>query len=121
MAFYQKGIFDKTLADYNKAIELDPKYAVAYNNRGMLHYYARAFDKAFVDFDKAVELNQQIFVAYNFRGLLYFQKKDYKKAIADYNKAIELNSNTWWLTTIGDTPICMKIIWKKPYLTIIRQ
>jgi len=30
--------FDEAICDYSKAIELDPKYAVAYYNRGQIHY-----------------------------------------------------------------------------------
>jgi len=33
-AYYKKGQTDRAIADYGKAIGLDPKYAHAYNNRG---------------------------------------------------------------------------------------
>src|SRR5215467_16128478 len=33
-AYYRKGDFETALADYNAAIQLDPKYTFAYYNRG---------------------------------------------------------------------------------------
>ena len=33
-AYYEKGDYDRAIADSTKAIALDPNYAIAYNNRG---------------------------------------------------------------------------------------
>lgn len=30
--------FDEAISDYSEAIQLDPKFAVAYYNRGQIHY-----------------------------------------------------------------------------------
>ena len=37
-SFYNEGDFDKAIADYTKAISIDPKYAEAYYNRGQAYY-----------------------------------------------------------------------------------
>ena len=34
VAYGAKGDRDRAIADYNEAIRLDPKFAMAYNNRG---------------------------------------------------------------------------------------
>ena len=44
------------LADCNKALELDPKFAEAYANRGIFKGNAGDFDGAVADYDKVVEL-----------------------------------------------------------------
>jgi serine/threonine protein kinase/Tfp pilus assembly protein PilF len=81
------------LADYNKAIELDPKYVDAYDSRGSLK-----LDKlndtqgALADYNKAIELNDRYTYAYYNRGRLrIYELNDSAGALADYNKAIELN------------------------------
>jgi len=106
------------LHDYNMAIKLNPKIALAYNNRGSLYYSTSKLDKAFLDFNEAIEIDPKIALAYNNRGNVYTSKGDqdmalkyhanitkvkgiyhasaienYIKAIADYTKAIELDPN----------------------------
>ena len=51
----KKGDYDRAIADYNKALELDPKDATAYNNRGYAYRQKGDYDKAIADYDKALE------------------------------------------------------------------
>src|SRR5271170_6283914 len=48
-----KGDLDGALADYNHAIELDPKNAVAYDDRGLLKQNKGDNDGALADYNKA--------------------------------------------------------------------
>jgi serine/threonine protein kinase/WD40 repeat protein/tetratricopeptide (TPR) repeat protein len=52
-----KGDVDGAMANYTKAIELDPKYPWAYHDRGCLRYDSRAFAEALLDFRRPVELD----------------------------------------------------------------
>ncbi|WP_299623492.1 tetratricopeptide repeat protein, partial [Pelagibius sp.] len=83
--------FEKAVADYDKAIELDPKYAAAYNNRGNAHDDLEQFEKAVADYDKAIELDPKYAAAYNNRGNVHYDLEQFEKAVADYDKAIELD------------------------------
>jgi tetratricopeptide (TPR) repeat protein len=74
---------------YNKAIEFNPQYAEAYNNRGKAYYHEMTLS----DYNKAIILNHKYAIAYYNRGNLYFDKKEYDKAFQDYDKAIELDPN----------------------------
>jgi TPR repeat len=61
-------------ADYGKAIELDPKFAPAYN---ALAYAKKGDpDRAIADFDNAIELDPKYTVAYFDRGIAYGNKGD---------------------------------------------
>jgi tetratricopeptide (TPR) repeat protein len=82
---------DRAIADLTKAIEIDPKYADAYNQRGIAFQRNRDFAHAIADQSKAIEINPAFARAYNSRGYAYQQQKDYDRALADYKKAIEID------------------------------
>jgi tetratricopeptide (TPR) repeat protein len=48
---------DKAATDYSKAIELEPNYALAYYNRGIVYYNMGQADLAIVDLKKTIELS----------------------------------------------------------------
>ena len=76
----------------DKAIELNPEFAEAYNNRGLAYYRKSDYDRAIIDLNKAIEIKPQYAEAYNNRSVAYYGKGDYDGAIADASKAIEINS-----------------------------
>ncbi len=62
-AWYNRGVVnaalgntEEALADYDKAIELDPEYPSAYYSRGNLRRKLRDFDGAVEDYSRAIEL-----------------------------------------------------------------
>lgn len=90
-AHMEKGLYDRAISDFNKAIEIDPKHAMAYNNRGNAYNAKGLYDLAISDFDKALEINPRYATAYNNRGYAYNAKGLYDLAISDFNKALEIN------------------------------
>jgi tetratricopeptide (TPR) repeat protein len=52
--------FEKAIQNYNQTIELNPKYASAFNNRGIVHQKLGKEKKAIEDFKKAQELDPSI-------------------------------------------------------------
>ena len=85
------GKHEEAIEDLNKAIELKPDYALAYNNRGIAYNNLGQYDRAIEDYDKAIELDPDYTYAYNNRGIAYNNLGQYDRAIEDYDKAIELN------------------------------
>ena len=55
-AYGLKGDLDRAIADYNKAIELNPTYAPAYNSRGRAYTSKGDYVHAVADVTKAGEL-----------------------------------------------------------------
>jgi tetratricopeptide (TPR) repeat protein len=56
-AYFNQGKVDQAIADYTKAIELDPKIAAAYNNRGIAFKQKGLNSKAVADFQAYLQLN----------------------------------------------------------------
>jgi len=48
---------DKAMEDYNKVIELNPSYGVAYSSRGDIYLQMEDFDNALKDYNKALEID----------------------------------------------------------------
>ena len=87
----EKREYKKAVSDYNKAVETDPGFVVAYLNRGFTYSKMGEYEKAISDYDKAIEINPRYAKAYNNRGLVYRKMGEYDKAISDYTKAIEID------------------------------
>ena len=82
---------EKSLPNYNKAIELNPDDAAAYNNRGAARADQGDLDAAIADLDMAIQLNPDFAEAYYNRGNARRLQGDLNAAIADYDKAIQLD------------------------------
>jgi Flp pilus assembly protein TadD len=85
----------RVLADFNKAIELNPRNASLLNERGSYYYNLKKdFDLAIADYTKAIEIDPKNVTYHSNRGAAYYSKGDYDRAIADYSRAIELNTKS---------------------------
>jgi tetratricopeptide (TPR) repeat protein len=85
-----RGDWAGALADYTKAIELNPNYAFAYNNRGVVKKTNGDLTGALADENKAIELDPNIVEAWYNRGFVKRVKGDLEGALADETRAIEL-------------------------------
>ena len=82
--------YEMAVADFTKAIELDPDFAKAHEYRGYAHYYKSEPGKAVADFTVSIRLKPDD-GTYVMRGFAYSFQREFNKAIADYNTAIRLN------------------------------
>jgi tetratricopeptide (TPR) repeat protein len=90
-AFLQSNNLHAAIDAYDKAIELNPQFVEAYNNRGVAYGKLGSHQQAFDDFNKAIELNPINSMGYFNRGTAYGELGNPQQAINDFNKAIELN------------------------------
>lgn len=84
---------EKALEDFTKAIELKPKYAEAYFQRGKLYLGNNKFVDAVADLSKAIEINPKYLEAYQERRQAYGILNNIPKATEDLNRAIALTSD----------------------------
>ena len=83
---------DNAIADYSEAIRLDPKFAVAYYERGNAWAIQMQYDKAIADYSEAIRIDPKFAVAYFDRGNAWADgEHEHDKAIADYCEAIRLD------------------------------
>jgi tetratricopeptide (TPR) repeat protein len=100
-AYYRRGRIydtrdpDRAILDFNKALELAPKFMSAYKYLWWNHIVKREYDQAIAVMNKAIEVKPNFAAAYNSRGYMYSKKREFDKALADYNKAIELEPNKY--------------------------
>lgn len=78
---------------YDKALQLKPDMAEAYNNRGVAKKNLGQYKAALADYDKALELNPDMVEAYNNRGNVKNNLGQPEAALADLNEAIRLRPN----------------------------
>ena len=87
---YDLQDYQGAIADYSKAIELNPNYSGAYNNRGVSKLNLQDYRGAIADFSKAIQLDPNFSDAYYNRGLSKLALKQKNSACLDWSKAGEL-------------------------------
>jgi tetratricopeptide (TPR) repeat protein len=78
------------VADYTTALDLDPLYARAYNNRGNARATLGDLEWAVEDYDRALELDGSLKLTYFNRGVVHYQLFDYEASIADLEMYLQL-------------------------------
>jgi tetratricopeptide (TPR) repeat protein len=85
------GDFDGAIADFDKAIAIDPTLEAAYVRRGNARYGKADYDNALADYAKAVQLNPNDAIAsFNICNTQY-QRKAYQDALTACNTALKLD------------------------------
>ena len=85
--------YDDAIADYDRAIALNPNDAAAYDSRGVAKTHKGDYDGAIADSSRAIALDPNDAAAYYNRGIVKAHKGDYDGTIADCSRAIALDPN----------------------------
>ena len=81
----------RALEDFSEAIRIDPKFAHAYTQRGVIHSLAGRHDQAIADYDQALRLDPNHAPTYYNRATAHRAKGETSDAIADYRKVLSLD------------------------------
>jgi tetratricopeptide (TPR) repeat protein len=84
------GDLDGAIADFTRAMELNPKDDAPYYNRAQAKRLKKDAAGAITDYTRAIELGSTNPAAYNNRGNARAENNDRDGAIADYTRAIDL-------------------------------
>ena len=82
--------FDQALADFAKALELNPKDADAVFESGVVYEWKKQKDEAIAQYSRAIALNPDLIGPYNMRGVAYASKGMHDQAIDDFTKSLAL-------------------------------
>ena len=94
---------DRARSMFDKAIDLDPGFALAYSRLGLTHWQEWCFgwsqsleclDKAFQLAQKAIALDDSLPEPHGILGMVCLWKKEHEQAIGHLQRAIALNPNS---------------------------
>ncbi|MEI8186381.1 MAG: tetratricopeptide repeat protein [Chlorobiaceae bacterium] len=99
-AKFKSKDFNGAIADYTKALELNPKYVEAYLNRGLAKRSVGDAEGAKVDLKKSIDLDPtpKDAAAYYYRALAKSALGDNDGALSDFKKAADhgnANAKEW--------------------------
>jgi tetratricopeptide (TPR) repeat protein len=84
--------YDLAIAEFTKAIEINPVMGVAYHMRALAYYDKGDTAAAIENFSFVVSFAPSLWWAYLNRGYMHEKRQENNKALADYNSAISLNA-----------------------------
>jgi tetratricopeptide (TPR) repeat protein len=87
------GRDNEAIPYFQRAVELEPRYAGAYSNLGNVYFKQAKYEDAFALYKKAVEIKPDFALGYNNLGNVCVVMGKYDEALAYYAKVIELAPN----------------------------
>jgi tetratricopeptide (TPR) repeat protein len=90
IAFDAKGKHENALNCYTRALEKDPKFAAAYNKRGVIYLLMGNSDLAIADHKRAIDIDPNNGEFRFNRGLDYRLAGQYNPAISDFQTACRM-------------------------------
>ena len=107
------GRYQEAIECLDRAIDINPKYALAWYNKGVVLTRLGRYQEAINCYDRTLELNPKLVPAWNNKGLTLSKLGRNQEAISHINKSLELNSKNkyaysnkgWILNKMGMTPI----------------
>jgi tetratricopeptide (TPR) repeat protein len=91
MSYCQLGMYSQADTAITRSLGLEPKYAFAYNTRGIVELGKQESSKALISFRKAVDLDPSVGYFYLNLGYTLIQAGRPIEAQAAYKKAIEVD------------------------------
>lgn len=90
LAYSLKGLYDRSIEDYDAAIKLNPSFAAALNNRAWAYFRSGRPNEALPDVEKSLRINPGSQHAWDTRAHIRQSFGDFAGAMRDYEMAIHL-------------------------------
>jgi tetratricopeptide (TPR) repeat protein len=89
--------YDAALADFDRALRLDPDFAWAVAGRGETYRLTQRWDEALADFDRAAELEPDDAWNLGSRGLVHRALGRLDDSLRDFDRAVEAEPDDMWV------------------------
>jgi tetratricopeptide (TPR) repeat protein len=86
----ESTMVNKKIRYFTKALELNPRLAMAYDKRGRLYYFKENYDRMMYDYYKFTALRPSNPEGYTMLGLAHLRMGNLDVAIAKFSRAVEL-------------------------------
>lgn len=91
--YYELVRYEEAIADYTKAISLNPNSPDVYYSRAYILYYElKDYESAILDLTESIKLAPNYGDSYAMRGHIYKKLGKFEEALDDYTEACELGS-----------------------------
>lgn len=105
LAYELLGFPGAAMADYNRAIELNPDLLLERNNRAEIYRKQGQLNKAIEEFTYILGKDSTKFYAYYNRGLVFTMQGKYTNAIIDLKKALTLDTTDQLLLSLSSAEL----------------
>lgn len=92
MEYINEGDAENAIKKFTKAVEIDPKFAFAWDNLGISYRKNNQYDKAIEAYQKSLEIYPQGRLPLLNTAITYNLNKEFKQAVVYYKKFISLYS-----------------------------
>jgi len=87
----QSSLAYKKIEYFTKALEVNPRFAPAYEKRGMFYFFQEKYDKVIEDLTRFIRLAPNKADAYRMLAIAYLKVENYDKAIVNFDTAIQVD------------------------------
>lgn len=91
--FLDEQLYDYAIAEFEKCIEIDPKFKKAYCNLGVIYIKRKNYTKAINELSAAIKIDPQFKEAHFNIGLAYLRLGRFEEAKNAANKALDIDLN----------------------------
>lgn len=93
MKAYEAGQFEKSVKLFKEALDIDPKFAFAWDNLGLSYRNLGKFDEALAAYQKSLEVDPYGTMPLQNIAVVYEYKEEYDKAIEAYQRLAEIDAD----------------------------
>ncbi|CAD8116753.1 unnamed protein product [Paramecium primaurelia] len=103
VALYNLNKYQDAIECYDKATSINPKYDIAWNNKGDALNNLNKYQDAIECLDKAISINPKFDIAWSNKGYALHNLQKYTDAISCYDQALSININPLRLQRKADS------------------